>query len=278
MATIPTESRIFADRYLREMLRREALHADRISPGTKTWRDALPALYARMRQSGSPTRQAATLRKAITYLTSVKLGDCAHTTIGHTGASRSAFLTFATFSAGQHPLIGVDEEGINIVQHFVSCERGGSAKLISDLNLAYISKHAIGRLHERELDLTNDGATGAFAFIGMLGYLTRDSEKHIAGELCLHFGDTLVVGSLKHAPKEADDGREFNGTFYDVRTALPADEVSNQDMLEQGRVASHVVAAWFADPPDDDRTLADQIPFLPRRADDYTLRSAVVRH
>jgi hypothetical protein len=36
-------------------------------------------------------------------------------------------------------------------------------------------------------------------------------------------------------------------------------------MLEQGRIAAHVVASWFADPPDDDRLLADQIPFLPRR-------------
>ena len=125
---------------------------------------------------------------------------------------------------------------------------------------------------------TSDGATGVFGFIGVLGYLTRDSAKHIAGELCLHFGNTLVVGSLKHSRKYLDNGQEANGTFYDVRTALPADEESNQAMLEQGRIAGHVVASWFADPPDDDRTLADQIPFLPRRTDDYTLRSAVVRH
>jgi hypothetical protein len=49
-------------------------------------------------------------------------------------------------------------------------------------------------------------------------------------------------------------------------------------MREQGRIASLVVASWFVNPPDDDRALADQIPFLPRRAGDYTLRSAVVRH
>jgi hypothetical protein len=98
----------------------------------------------------------------------------------------------------------------------------------------------MGRLHERECDLTRGGATGVFAFIGALGYLTKGSEKHVAGELCLHFGNTLVVGSLKHSTQDADDGRKLNGTLYDVRTALPADEVSNQDMLEQGRIASHV--------------------------------------
>jgi hypothetical protein len=269
MATIPTESRIFADRYLRDARRLEALHAARLSPGTKTWRDALSALYARMRQSGSPTRQAAILRKAIAYLNSVKPGDRAHIMIAHTGTSRSAFLCFARFNADLHPFVGVDEEGINITQRFIRCDRNGRALLLSDIDLAYISQHAIGRLHERELGLTPGGATGVFAFIGVLGYLTRDSAKHVAGELCLHFGDALVVGSLKHS---------LNGTFYDVRTALPADEVSNQDRLEQGRVASRVVAAWFTDPPDDDSTIADQIPFLPRRADDYTLRSAIVRH
>jgi hypothetical protein len=114
------------------------------------------------------------------------------------------------------------------------------------------------------------------AYISALGYLTRNSQKHVAGELCLPGGD--VVGSLKHSRKPVDNGGSLNSTFYDVRTALPADEVRNLEMLEQDRIASLVVIQWFANPPDDDRPLADRIPFLPRRPDDYTLRSAVVRH
>lgn len=39
MSTIPTESRIFANRYLREARRLETLHAGRISPGATTWRE-----------------------------------------------------------------------------------------------------------------------------------------------------------------------------------------------------------------------------------------------
>jgi hypothetical protein len=35
MSTIPTESRIFADRYCREARRLEAFHAGRLSPGAK---------------------------------------------------------------------------------------------------------------------------------------------------------------------------------------------------------------------------------------------------
>lgn len=265
MAAIPTESRIFADRYLRDVRRLEALHAGYISPGTKRWRDALQALYARMGRNGSPAKQAAVLRKAAAYLNGVNLEDRAHFMISHSSASRSALMCFMGFSAGEHPLLGVDEEGLNITQHLIRCGRAGSAHLISDVPLSYVSKHAMGRLHERDRDLTSGGVTGVFAFVGVLGYLTKDSEKHIAGELCLHFGNTLVVGSLKHASARAVDGCKLNGTLYDVRTVLPADEVSNSDMLKQGRIASHVVASWFADPPDDDRVLAEQIPFLPRR-------------
>jgi hypothetical protein len=114
----------------------------------------------------------------------------------------------------------------------------------------------------------------------VLGLLTKHSQRHIAGELCLRVSDTLVVGSLKHSVQYFTDGRGINGTFFDTRTTLPADEVRNSDMLEQGSIAAQVVAAWFDQPtdPENDLALADQIPFLPRREDDYTLRSAVVRH
>jgi hypothetical protein len=46
-----------------------------------------------MGQCGSPTKQAAVLRKATTYLISDKSEGCPHMTMfGHWGASRSAFL------------------------------------------------------------------------------------------------------------------------------------------------------------------------------------------
>ena len=239
---------------------------------------ALPALYARMLRTSSPVRQATVLHQAIAYLKSIRREDIIHIMFGHTSASRSAALCLGTFTVDLHPLVGVDEHGIKIMQHFVSCHRNGGARAVSDLDLAYVSKHAIGRLHERERHLTRNGTTAMLAVAGVLGDLTRNSAKHIAGELCLHIGDTLIVGSLKHSIKPLDNGGEANGTFYDVRTALPADEVKNQEMLEQGRTASDVVARWFTNPLADDSTLADQIPFLPRRSNNYTLRSAVVRH
>jgi hypothetical protein len=80
MSTIPTESRIFADRYCREARRLEALHAGRISPGTRTRREAMTALLARMGKI-SPVKQEAMVDKAIAYLAGVKPEDCTHMTI-----------------------------------------------------------------------------------------------------------------------------------------------------------------------------------------------------
>jgi hypothetical protein len=275
MTTIPTMSRIFADRYLREARRLEALHAGHISPGTKTWREAMKALLARM-GTVSPVKQAALVNKATAYLTGVKDDDCTHRIIARSSASRSALLSFITFNAGNHPLVGVEEEGINVMQHQIRCDRNGRSHLISDVDLAYVSKHAIGRLHERECELTRDNTNVALSIIGALGYLTKANQKHITGAICLRLGGVLVVGSLKHSIQHSEDGRELNGTFYDVRTVLPADEVSNRQLLEQGEIAARVVISWFTNPPDDAMTLADEIPFLPRREDDYTLRAATV--
>ena len=156
MSTIPTESQIFAERHCREARRLETLHAGNISPGAKTWRNAVSDLYARLGKIRSPIKQAAMVGKATAYLTNVRPEDCAHLMIAKSHASRSALLCFATFNAGRHPLVGVEEEGINIMQHLIECDRNGHSRLIYDVDLAYVSKHAIGRMHERECDLSRD--------------------------------------------------------------------------------------------------------------------------
>jgi hypothetical protein len=274
MSPIPTESRIFGDRYFRNVRRLEKLHAGRIAPGTATWTDALKALLARMRHANSPVKQAAILGKAIDYLNGVAPEDLAHIMFTCSQDSRSAGVCFATFSAGLHPFKNVDEEGLSILQHVIYCDRRCRSNLIAGYDLAYVSLHAMRRLHERDYDLTAVQATSIFAFMGILGFLTRGSDKHVRGQVNLHFGDVLVTGSLKHGRKPMSDGSEANGTLYEVRTVLPADEVANRDMLEQGRIAAHVVATWREGDCDPQQVvaLAGQIPFLPRE-DDYTLRA-----
>ena len=44
--------------------------------------------------------------------------------ISHSSPSRSALMCFMGFSAGEHPLLGVDEEGLNITQVLIRL-RGG---------------------------------------------------------------------------------------------------------------------------------------------------------
>jgi hypothetical protein len=277
MAPLPTESRIFADRYRRDLKRREAVLAERIAPGTKTWSDALAALFERIDRAGSPIKRASLIQRLTEYLND-SIPDGAHFLLDHGGGQRSAGLMFATLSAGEHPLVGVNEEGVNIVQHMVLSRRNGTITASSGADLAFISKHAIGRLHERGHNLSDMKATCVLACVGILGVLTRSSVKHIDSGLALHYDDTLIVGSLKHALQQMEGGgeRRYNGTFFDVRTALPADEVRSREMLEQGAYATRAVASWL-----DDRgvskaltqKLADTIPFLPRR-EDYTSLTA----
>jgi len=272
MSPLPTESRIFADRYRRDLKRREAAFADRIAPGTKTWTGAVQAFFDRIDKAGSPIKRASLVHQLTEYLNE-NVADGAHFLLDYGGKQRSAGLMFATLSAGEHPLVGIKEEGVNIVQHFIFSRRNGAISAMSGCDLAFISKHAIGRLHERGHNLSDSKATCVLACVGILGVLTRSSIKHVDGGLALHYDDTLVVGSLKHSAQQMEGGgeRRYNGTFYDVRTALPADEVRNREMLEQGAYATRAVAAWL-----DDRgvgkslthKLAETIPFMPRR-DDY---------
>jgi hypothetical protein len=49
--------------------------------------------------------------------------------------------------------------------------------MISDIDLAYISKHAISPLHERDGEIDSSNVRGVTAFIGILGHLTRNSTK-----------------------------------------------------------------------------------------------------
>jgi len=277
MASIPTESRIFANRYSRELRRKERMHANQLHSGAATWDDAVSGLYERMVAAKSPIKCAAILAKAIAYLESVGPADSMHVKLAAGSARRAAAMAILTLTAGQNPVCGRDEEGIIAYRTILKCDRRGLVEVSHRAEVAYVSAHALGRLHEREDDLTDQGALGVLAFVAVLGHLTRNSEKHVEGELCLHFGDTLVVGSLKHGIKRINDdnGPLTNGTFYDVRTVLWADEVKNERMLAQGRIATSVVMHWLKSPPSNEleAALAEAIPYLPRRSDDYTLRA-----
>jgi hypothetical protein len=277
MAPLPTTSRIFADRYRRDLKKREAAISDRIAPGTKTWGDALYAFFDRIDKAGSPIKRAAMIKRLSVYLND-NVGEGTHFILDQGGQHRSAGVLFATLSAGVHPLVGVEEEGVNIAHHYVMSRRNGAISASSGTDIAFISRHAIGRLHERGHSLTDNKASCVLACVGILGLLTRGSSKHVNGGLCLQYDDTLIVGSLKHAlQRVGDDGRKVNGTVYDVRTALLTEEVNSQAMREQGIHATIAVAKWLDNRGigRENEALAESIPYMPRR-EDYASQNATI--
>ena len=127
---------------------------------------------------------------------------------------------FATFSTGNHPNPAVKEEGLSIELHVLRCSRSHPSRAVG-IPVAYISKHAMNRLYERGHDITeNSHATGAFAFIGVLGYLTHHSAKHVDGGMHMAFSDLLMVGTLHRFMKTYRNGKQVEETIYDVRTVL----------------------------------------------------------
>jgi hypothetical protein len=233
MASIPTASRIFADRYCREARRLEALHAGLLAPGTKTWGAALAALF-RCGSAGGPVRQAALLRQAIARLNAIPPAEAVHIAlVGGSRGKRTAALMLMTFGAGRHPL-GLDEDGLRVLLHALTCARGG-AGLHADILLTYISRHAMGRLHERGHRLAAGAARSVFGYLGILGLITRHSDKHVRGGLSLRDNDILAVGSIKQAAQRcAGDGQLYDGSFLDIRTVLWTGDVKNRGPARTG--------------------------------------------
>lgn len=279
MSPIPTESRIFADRYMRELRKREALNSNRLSPGAKTWTDAMLDVFDQVGNMGNPIKRAKRIKEIAGYLNSAIDTDdgFAHFVLDYGGSNRSAGLLLATLGVGEHPIQGVHEDGVNILHHFITSRRGGTVRACADLNLAYISKHALARMHERGLNMSADAITGVLSCIGVMGIILRNAKQHADGGMCLRFDDTLIVGSLKNAVKDVGGGKGVECALFDVRTALPADEVKDRRMVHQGQQATLAVNEWLqhrsmATPLLD--KLSASIPHLPRREDDYTLQAA----
>ena len=118
-------------------------------------------------------------------------------------------------------------------------------------------------------------STATFVLIGVLGFITRNSEKHIESALNLLVKDVLLVGTSRPVLKRSSDGQDYDNTLIEVRTALPADEVRDRDALDQGRLAALAALAWLKDRPHDPGPLLATIPPLAWHGNDFTSRVAV---
>ena len=143
-----------------------------MTPGAENWTKGLRDIAPRLSRIGSPIKRVAALRSQVVDV----LNEIAATpeAIRHLGlryrqASRSATFDFATFSADPDPIAGAgDEDGLSILMHRIRCDRR-SVELITNIHIAYIARHAIGRLRERQRNLTGWKATAAFVLVGALG-------------------------------------------------------------------------------------------------------------
>jgi hypothetical protein len=88
MSGLPTESRIFADRFCRGC-GAEAIHANHILPGAKTWREAVPSIFDQFERQGSPVKRAVIIRKLTDYLAAPAPRICSLTSCS-TAATPSA--------------------------------------------------------------------------------------------------------------------------------------------------------------------------------------------
>ena len=109
MLTAPRYPPRLARLYSEEVRKLEAAHADRLSPGASTWKEAVEALHHRMCKLGL-AKGAKLIGKAIDYLQSVESDARIHLVItaGNT-AKRAAHLMFFTFNVG--PPSGPGDQG-----------------------------------------------------------------------------------------------------------------------------------------------------------------------
>ena len=152
--------------YSEDVRKLEAIHADHISPGAKTWAEAVEALFQRMAKAG-PVKGSRLLQKAIDYLDNIDGDQQSHFMIATNCRGRMAMLMFATFNIGVHPDPRVKEDGLTVVLHAIHCSRSRFAR-VTGIPVAYISMHALRRLFERGYDITEDTshARRHFAFVG----------------------------------------------------------------------------------------------------------------
>jgi hypothetical protein len=277
MAPVPTVSRIFADQYRREATRLEKLHANHLAPGTTTWGAAMQAMEDRVGRLPGPIKRTTAIRNAAIYLRENQK-DSMHFMLGLYTRKRSSAMSFGTINFGTHPLAGVSEDGVSVMRHTMLCRRDGGGGSKVNQSMAYISRHAVQRLHERGRELTIETATKMFTAIGMLGFMLSFDTRHIDKAMCLRLNeDMLAVGVVRFAVGTGCD-IDQSCTFFEVRTFLPLNELdSRPTQRRQGEAAFNAVCEWVKGDRDveSSKALSEKIPTLEWREHDFIQQTAV---
>ena len=138
-----------------------------------------------MVKARSPVKVAAMVHDVAAYFDGVPADQRAHLVVEHSGGSRSAVLVPVTYYAGPNPLAGVDEDGVNIEMHMMRSDRHGAGLVATGLPLAYLSNHAVARLHQRESATSESNFRNTIGLVAALAFVARLSAKHVGGQLCI---------------------------------------------------------------------------------------------
>src|SRR5262245_32181260 len=109
--SIPTEGRIFVAQLIREIRRRENFGAGTLSPGTKTWREALIALTRSLGSADGPVKAARLLQAARERLIVGQRQGACFVNFFQT-RSRSGSFEILTWEVAKHPLLNEGYDGI----------------------------------------------------------------------------------------------------------------------------------------------------------------------
>ena len=256
--SVSTEGRVFVAQMTRDIRQRMKLGAGLLSPGATNWQDALQGFGHEMAKAkgGSPIAAAKIFTAAHARL---KVAQQEHNAcflnFYHRG-KRSGMFELMTYEVATHPLTSDKEkEGVEMASYLYMLHRGGYITMYGK-RAAYISWHALARMHERvKTDLFD--ANGVVGLIGIAGLMLRGSSRHRHTSVNLTFeGPYICTGVMR--------------SFFDCITVLEdAEKPKYAAQLEQGRIISHLAIQYMKGDDVDPRPLQKMIPVVPHTREDY---------
>lgn len=263
---VSTEGRVFVAQLTRDLAAREIAGCRRLAPGTKRWSEAFTSFAHAVSRAGSPTKAAKMFRDALLRLRAAQADGACYVNC-FIGRSRSAFFEVLTYEVAKHPLTNAGYDGIVVRAYHCGLQRKGRILIGYGDQLAFVSWHALARMHERsaaDIFLAN----GVVALCGMAGILMRESHKHANTEI--NYADTSMIctGVLRFARQ--DDGRQYG--FFDVLTVLPIYESKYARKKVQGVAIANAVTAYIEADDADPKGYADTIAVLPFHESDFVSR------
>lgn len=265
---ISTEGRVFVAQLTRDLLARERAGADTLAPGTKTWADAFQKFAVALSKNGSPVKAAAQFKAAIDRMMRVNKKRCCLVN-AYMHRSRSGYMEVLTYEVAKHPLTNTGNEGIVVRAYHCQLTRNGRIRIGYGDQIAFISWHALARMHERG-GVDKLIASGFIAACGLAGMLMRESDKHANTEMnYANNTDMICTGVLREIPQPG--GHRIG--FFDVLTVLVDDD---RPMVAakraQGIAIARAVIKYFNGENADPRGYGDDIAVMPFHSTDYVSR------